>query len=356
MPSLQDRRDLILPAIILTGLAGMLIFGPGEDNTAGPSDQQPVRIGHFPNVTHAQALVARATGQYEKALGVPIKWSSFNAGPTAIEAIFAGEIDATYVGPNPAINGYIRSKGTSFVIVAGAASGGAALVVAPHANITGAGDFTGKTLATPQLGNTQDVAARVWLAEHGHQPREKGGSVTITPLANPDQLLLFQKKEIDAAWTVEPWVSRLEQEADGRVLIDEGTLWPGGRYTTTLLVMSRKFLVERPAAARKLIEAHIDITRQINEDRATSQRQISEQIKILTTKTLPEPVLTSALKRIEFTWDPVGSSLLKVAEDAHRIGFIREKPVLEGIFALDGLNESLKARKLPIVPPVVPDK
>ena len=179
------------------------------------AEARVLRLGHFPNITHAQALYARAGGQFEKAIGVPIEWTSFNAGPSAIEAMFAGAIDATFVGPNPAINGYIRSNGQEFVIVAGAASGGAGLVLRQDAGIHTDQDFGGKIIATPQLGNTQDVAARVWFAAHGYKLREKGGNLTLLALANPDQLTLFQKQEIDGAWTVEPWVARLELEGGG---------------------------------------------------------------------------------------------------------------------------------------------
>src|SRR5262245_55668519 len=189
-----------------------------------------LRLGHFPNITHAQAVYARAGRQFEQKIGIPIKWTSFNAGPTAIEAIFADAIDATFVGPNPAINGFIKSRGEKFVIVAGAASGGAGLVVRKDAGIQSDKDFGGKTIATPQLGNTQDVAARQWFAAHGFKLREKGGNLTVLPLANPDQLTLFQKREIHGAWTVEPWVSRLELEGNGTLFLEEKKLWPEGRY------------------------------------------------------------------------------------------------------------------------------
>src|SRR5262245_24487930 len=198
----------------MKGSSIIVILGGMMMGLSGGINAQQLRLGHFPNVTHAQAVYARATGCFEQKIGAAIRWSSFNAGPTAIEAIFADAIDATFVGPNPAINGFIKSRGEKFVIVAGAASGGAGLVIRKDAGIRSEKDFNGKTIATPQLGNTQDVAARTWFSDRGYKFKEKGGTLTLLALANSDQLSLFKRKEIDGAWTVEPWLSRLEVEAD----------------------------------------------------------------------------------------------------------------------------------------------
>ena len=303
-----------------------------------------IRIGHFPNVTHAQALLARADASFERMLGVPIEWTSFNAGPSAIEALFAGAVDATYVGPNPAINGFVKSKGQNFQIVAGAASGGAALVVRVGSGIESEADFHGKVVATPQIGNTQDVATRAWLRDHGYTLRERGGTVTVIPLANPDQLLMFQRREIDAAWTVEPWVSRLEQEANGRVLFDESVLWPNRRYVTAVLVVSRSFIQKYPELVEKLIAAHVALTDRLEKNKDAVAPTINEQIKNLTGKALPPGVLASALRRVEFTWDPLEAELQHAADLAHEIGFLREKPDLTGLFNLDFLTSVLKQR------------
>src|SRR6266705_2429588 len=159
---------------------------------AAAGEIQQLRIGHFPNLTHAQAVYARATGQFEKAVGIPIKWTSFNAGPSAIEALFTDAIDMAFVGPNPAINGFMKSHGTKFVIIAGSASGGSGLVLRKDSGITSEKDFNGKTIATPQLGNTQDVSARIWFAQKGYRLREKGGQLALVPLSNPDQLTMFR--------------------------------------------------------------------------------------------------------------------------------------------------------------------
>jgi NitT/TauT family transport system substrate-binding protein len=164
--------------------------------------QSVIRVGAFPNITHSQAMIGKANGWFEKAMGsnVKIEWKSFNAGPAAIEALFAGAIDIAYVGPNPAINGYVRSNGEALRIIAGATSGGAALVVRADSGINKPEEFHGKRIASPQQGNTQDVALRAWLKSKGLKTRDKGGDIEVMPIANPDQLTLFVKKEIDAAW------------------------------------------------------------------------------------------------------------------------------------------------------------
>ena len=190
--------------------------------------QTTLRIGHFPNITHVQALVAhhlsrQGKGWFEERLGpdIKIEWYVYNAGPSAVEAIFAKSIDLTYVGPNPAINAYVRSRGQEIRIVAGSVNGGSALVVHKGSPLKTAGDFRGKKIATPQFGNTQDVAARSWLSAGGLRIAQAGGDAQVLPTANPDQLLLFKQKQIDAVWTVEPWVSRLELEAEGEVLVED---------------------------------------------------------------------------------------------------------------------------------------
>jgi NitT/TauT family transport system substrate-binding protein len=313
------------------------------------AEAQRLRLGFFPNLTHAQALYARAGGQFEKKIGVPIVWSAFNAGPTAIEAMFADAIDATFIGPNPAINGYIKSRGAKFAIVAGAASGGAGLVLREDSGITSDRDFDGKIIATPQLGNTQDVAARQWFAQHGYKLREKGGKLTLLPLSNPDQLTMFKKKEIHGAWTVEPWVSRLELEGGGKLYLDEKALWPGGRYVTTQLIVRKAFLTANPKLVEKLLEGLIEVTQAINADKEAAGKLLNAELKKETGKALPDEVVSRAMQRVELTWDPITASLRKSAAAAHAVGFLREPPNLGGIYALNALNAVLKAKNLPAV-------
>ena len=308
-----------------------------------------LRLGFFPNITHAQALYARATGALEKA-GLHVRWTAFNAGPTTIESLFSDAIDAAFVGPGPTINGYIKSHGEKFVIVAGAASGGAALVVRTDSHIEKEKDFDGKTLATPQLGNTQDIAARLWLNSQRLRPTAQGGTVNLIPLSNADQLTLFKKKQIDAAWTIEPWVARLEIEGGGKIFLEEKSLWPEGKYVTTHLVVSRKFLREHQDVVKKLLAAHVEMTQLIQQNKTSAAKILNEQIRKDTSRALKPEVIAKALERVELTWDPITSSLFKDADAAFQIHFLRAKPELAGIYELKLLNEVLAEKKLPLVP------
>src|SRR5438477_8940650 len=194
---------------------------------AGAEEKTVIRFGHFPNITHAQGVVAHALtrqgkGWFEQRLGpnVEIQLFTYNAGPSAMEAMFAGSLDLTYVGQGPALNAHFKSNGEEIRILAGAANSGAALVVKPDGPIKTAADFRGKKIATPQLGNTQDISCRAWLKAQGFKVTQMGGDVTVVPTANPDQIGLFQGGEVDAVWTVEPWVTRLERDAKARVFLD----------------------------------------------------------------------------------------------------------------------------------------
>ncbi|HXG47634.1 MAG TPA: ABC transporter substrate-binding protein [Methylomirabilota bacterium] len=330
--------------------------------STGPARGEKIllRVGHFPNVTHAQGLIAHGLaragrGWFEQRLGpdVAVQWFVYNAGPTAMEAIFTRAVDLTYVGPNPAINAHLRSQGSEIRIVAGACSGGAALVVQPDRRIQTDADFKGKKIATPQLGNTQDVAARAWLRSKGFRVTLTGGDVMVLPTANPDQLALFQRDGLDAVWTVEPWVTRLQLEAKGQIYLEESALWPetGGRYVTTHLVSSTKLLQERPALLKKFIAAHVELTQWIHQNAEEAKKLLNDEIKAETTRALPPATLDAAWKRLEITYDPVKASLLKSAEDAHRIGFIRQKPDLSRIYDLKLLNEVLREKQLPEIAP-----
>ena len=330
--------------ILLAGLFVVSCASRAEEVGA-----KPFRLGYFPNITHAQALYGRATGQFEKTMGVAIEWVSLNAGPSAIEALFVDAIDAAFIGPSPTINGYVKSRGEKFVVVAGAASGGAGLIVRRDSGIEGEGDFDGRIIATPQLGNTQDLAARAWFLDKGYRLKEKGGTVALIPLSNPDQLTMFKKKQIDGAWTVEPWLSRLQFEGGGRLFLEEKALWPQGRYVTTHLIVSKRCLAENRDLITKLLTAHVAITRQINSDKAAAAKILNEQLKKETGKGLDEDVLASALGRVELTWDPIAASLRKSAAIARRVGFLKTEPRLDGIYSLNLLNEVLRENKLPEV-------
>jgi NitT/TauT family transport system substrate-binding protein len=305
-----------------------------------------IRVGAFPNITHAQPMIGKANGWFEKALGsnVKIEWRSFNAGPSVIEALFAGAIDMTYVGPNPAVNGYVRSNGEALRIIAGATSGGAALVVRGDSGIKKAEDFHGKRVASPQMGNTQDVALRAWLKSQGLKTRDKGGDVTVMPIANPDQLTLFLKKEIDAAWAPEPWASRLVHDAGGRIFLDERTLWPKGQFLTTELIVSTKFLQSHPDLVKKWLQAHVELTDWINGHVPEAKQILNQQIQRETGKALAPPVLDDSFSRLQVTYEPLREQLFRAAQLAFDAGFLgRQMPNLSRIYDLTLLNQVLIA-------------
>ena len=288
-----------------------------------------IRVGHFPNVTHVQALVAHALsrqgkGWFEERLGndTKIDWFVYNAGPSAMEAIFANSIDLTYVGPSPAINAYARSRGEEIRIVAGAANGGAALVVQGDGSLKTAADFRGKKIATPQLGNTQDVSCRAWLTAGGLKITQLGGDAQVLPTANPDQLPMFQQKKIDAVWTVEPWVSRLEMEAGGKVLVEETD------SPTTVLASSVKFLNTQNDLAKKFIEAHRSLTDWIEKNPDEAQKLVVAELKAETKGQISAELIAHAWKRIVLTNDVRREALEKFVADAKAAGFLRDVPDL----------------------------
>jgi NitT/TauT family transport system substrate-binding protein len=307
-----------------------------------------VRVGAFPNITHAQAMVGKANGWFDKAMGptVKVQWTSFNAGPSAMEALFAGAIDMTYVGPNPAINGYVRSNGEALRVVAGAASGGASLIVRNDSGIQGPQDFHGKRVASPQFGNTQDVALRNWLKKNGLKTNDRGGDVQIVPMANPDQLTLFLKKDLDAAWAPEPWATRLVHEGNGRLLVDERSLWPNGQFVIGLLVVNQKFLKAHPELVKNWIRAHVELTDWVNAHPAEAKKLLNEQIQRETNKALPADVLNEAFSRLQPTYDPLHAALNTAAQQAFEDGFLgRRMPDLSGLYDLTLLNEVLAEKK-----------
>ncbi|MBZ5705205.1 MAG: ABC transporter substrate-binding protein [Acidobacteriia bacterium] len=315
--------------------------------------QTVIRVGAFPNITHPQPMVGKANGYFEKAMGpnVKIDWKTFNAGPSAIEALFAGAIDMTYIGPNPTITGYVRSQGEALRVVAGSASGGAALVVRADAGIEKPEDFHGKKVASPQQGNTQDVALRAWLKAHGMKSTDKGGDVQVMPMANPDQLTLFLKKELDAAWAPEPWATRLIRDGNGRLFLDERDLWPKGQFVVTNLIVSKKFLQEHPDLVKNWIRANVELTDWINGHLPEAKKLLNQQIQKETGKALSAGLLDEAFTRIEVTYDPLRNTLLTSARSAFDAGFLgRQMPDLSGLYDLTLLNQVLAEKGKKAIP------
>ena len=288
-----------------------------------------LRIGHFPNITHVQGLVAhglsrQGKGWFEQRLGpeVKIEWFVYNAGPSAMEALFANSIDLTYVGPSPAINAYAKARGEDIRVIAGAVEGGAALLVQPDSGLGKPADFRGKKLATPQLGNTQDVAARAWLAAGGLKVTLTGGDVQVIPTANPDQLALFQRRDLDAVWTVEPWVSRLELEAGGKILVEERDA------VTTVLVTNAKMLAGKRDLLKKFVAAHEELTAWIKAHPEEAQAAVRDEL-FAETRTEVKPALVAhAWPRIvvsaKIDHEPLDSFVTKAKE----AGFLRTAPDL----------------------------
>jgi NitT/TauT family transport system substrate-binding protein len=346
-----------LAALALTACAAPTASAPTGSQTgataAAPAAKAPVtvRLAYFPNFTHAVGLIAVANGSVQQALGDnPLDVKSFNAGPALIEALLAGEIDIGYIGPNPAINGYVKSRGEALRIVAGASSGGALFVVRPEANIKTAKDLEGKKLATPQKGGTQDVALRFFIKENGLKTADDGGTVTIIPTQNADILTLFKQGQLDGAWVPEPWGTRLIQEANGEVFIDERTEWPDGKFVTTHVIVATKFLNEHPDLVKAFLGAHVDAEQFVLKNPEEAKAIANKEIERVTSAALPQQVLDAAFKNVDFTYDPLPQTLLVSADYAFELGFLGDtKPDLSGIYDLSLLNEVLQEKGLPTV-------
>ena len=347
---------IIIILALIDHIAAAPAFSQSSASTGGGGSGSggginSLRIGYFPNINHAQAVIGLGNGDFQKALGnnITIQTFLFNAGPSAIEALLAKRIDVTYVGSNPAVNGYVVSGGKDLKIIAGAASGGAMFVVRNDSGIKSPKDFAGKKFASPQLGNTQDIALRKYLLENGYKTVENGGNVTVVPVANPDILTLFLKKQLDGAWVPEPWGARLVKEANGRIFLDERTLWPGGKFVTANIAASTEYLKNNPGVIKKLLAADVNETSWINSHTDEAIKAFNTELKKLTGKSISEDELRQAWSRIEFTYDPLKLSLFQSANSAYDLGFLangKPRPDLSGIFDLSILDEVLKQKGL----------
>ena len=303
---------------------------------AAPTPATAIRVGYFDNVTHGPALVGIHDGLLQKALGkTELQTKQFNAGPAEIEALSAGAIDAAYIGPSPAINSYLKSAGQALRIVSGVATGGAALVV--KSGITSAGELKGTTIASPQLGNTQDVALRYWLTKQGLRTSlTGGGDLTIAPTDNAQALTLFQAGKIDGAWVPEPWVSRFVIDGNAKVLVDEASLWPTKRFPTTVLAVSTAFLKAHPQTVQALVKGNADAVAAL-QDPAAAAADINAQLKADTGKTLATDVLARALDHVSFDTDPDTAAFPTLVQHAAAVG-LATKGSLKGLFDLTALN------------------
>ena len=376
----------IIIVIIITSQAdnhGLLLFSSNDPNDAiktniDNSSSKTLRIGYFPNVNHAQVIIGLKNGDFQKILNsndstnkseqnkININEFVFSDGPSALEALFGGQIDVAYVGPNPAISGYVASGGKDGIrIISGAASGGASFVVRNDAGIQSVKDLGGKKFASPQLGNTQDISLRKYLVNNGYKTAENGGNVTVVPTKPSDIFTLMLKKQIDGAWVPEPWATRLVNEANGKIFVDERDLWPPqGKFVTANIIVRTDYLNQNPDVIKKLLEAHVNetlwINNHLNSDKNNStfnDKNINQVVnafnnglKKMTGKTISDDELKQAFSRMDFTYDPLKQSLYKIADDANSLGFISDSKVnklnITGIYNLQILNSVLKEKGL----------
>src|SRR4051812_26303169 len=345
-------------AVLAVVAAGAALAACGSDDSgkasadtsasSSPStDPVTLRLGYFPNVTHAPALVGIEGKVFEKnfSKNVTLETTPFNAGPDVVTAIYSDALDASYIGPGPSISAFQQGKGIR--VVSGAASGGAFLVV--KKDIDNADDLKGKKIASPQLGNTQDVALRTWLKDKGLETDTSGGGdVSILPQENSQTLTTFQSGDIDGAWVPEPWATRLVQEGGGKILVDEADLWPDGKYVTTNIIVSTSFLSDHPDVVKQLIEGNLASIDEIKTNPAQAEQWTADGIEKASGKPIPLDLVKASFKNLTFTPDPIPSSLEKDAKDAYALGLVKSADV-KGIYDLKLLNEVLKGKGEPAI-------
>ena len=353
---MRRTRILLAAATLSLRALGAAACGGGASSSASGAEtvEAPttIHLGYFPNVTHATAIVGVENGIFASKLGDDtLETALFSAGPAAVEALFSGALDATYIGPNPTITAYVKSAGDAVRVISGATSGGASLVVAP--SIGSAADLKGKKIASPQLGGTQDVALRAWLKDKGLATDVNGGGdVSIVPQENSATLDGFKSGAIAGAWVPEPWATRLVQEGGGKVLVDERSLWPDGQFVTTQLVVRTEFLDKHPQAVKRLLEGQIAANDFVNQNPAEAQKIVNDAITKYTGKGIAAGVITAAWKNLTFTNDPYGATLLVSADHAVAVGLLEPVTNLSGLYDLSILNGLLEASgQVPVASP-----
>jgi len=315
--------------------AGILLLFACRDPLPVDSDGRPIfRIGYMPNLTHAPALYGVESGMFEEALGpdAVVRYRAFPAGPSVVEAVLAGELDVAFLGPNPAINAYFISQGEAVRVVSGSTAGGAQLVVRP--DVKAPRDFLGQRIATPSLANTQDITARVWLRDEGIEEGKGEDAVEILPIPPSEVLRLFERREVAGAWLPEPWSSRMVIETGGRVLVDEASLWPDGRFPTTVVMASVASLRSRRELLERFLRAHersIAALRASPEARDLVRRRIEKDLGLV----LPKPVVDRAYSKLEFSTDLLPGVMVEFARRAEAVGYLRMNLPIEPMFAPD---------------------
>ncbi|ONI87787.1 sulfonate ABC transporter substrate-binding protein [Saccharothrix sp. ALI-22-I] len=334
----------------LTALSGCSRIDRGEDPATAKDlgAAAEVRLGYFPNVTHAAALIGVDKGFFAKELGdTKLVTQTFNAGPEAVNALLGSSLDVSFIGSGPAINAYAKSNGEAIKLISGATSGGAQLVVKPE--ITSPADLKGKVITTPQLGNTQDVALKKWLSDEKLAIGTGADQVNVTNTENSQSLDLFRKGDVQGAWAPEPWSSRLVLDAGAKVLLDEKSLWDGGKFPTTVIIVRSQFLREHPQTVEALLRGHLAATDFALNNKVEAKQVVNGALKQLTGKALGEPVLDRAFDNIELTLDPQAKSFPRLAEDAVVAGVAKQAANVGGLADLTLLNKVLSAAGKPAV-------
>jgi len=315
--------------IILVSIIGISL------NSSESTHENKIRIAYFPNIGHVIPIVGMENGVFEKNIGnqTKIETRVFDSGPQAIESLFANSVDLAYVGPGPAINGFLNSQNNGLKILAGAASGGASFIVHPNSEINSVSDFDGKKIAAPQIGNTQDVSLRYYLSENGLKTAEKGGSVIVYNISNPDIYTLFVKGDIDGAWVAEPWATILETELGGKRLFHEEELWPDNEFASVLLIGNVKYVEKNPIIIENFLQSHYETVTWINENPIETRIVFNNFLDSHLGQSLSDDVVDIALSNILITSDPKLDSVLSFAEKADALGYLgRNGYDLSGIF------------------------
>ena len=329
----MKTRSLV--PVVIGGIVLLFVLASAALNNDDSTYESTIRIAYFPNIGHAVPIVGMEKGFFEESIGdqVKIETRVFDSGPQVIESLFANSIDVAYVGPGPAINGFLNSENRNVNILAGAASGGASFIVHPDSEINSVSDFAGKKIAAPQIGNTQDVSLRHYLSENGLRPAEKGGSVVVYNIPNPDTYTLFVKGEIDGAWVAEPWATILETELDGKRLFHEEELWPENQFASVLLIANSDYVKKNPQLISDFLSSHHKTVTWINQNPIESRITFNDFLDSYLGQSLSDEVVDVALSNIEITSDPLHDSVYSFAEKADALGYLgRNGYNLSGIF------------------------
>ena len=334
--------SVIFAGIVGVALIFVVVILVNSDET---THENKIRVAYFPNINHAVPIIGMEKGIFQDQIGnnTVIEPMLFDAGPQVIESLFAGSIDIAYVGPGPAINGFLKSENHNVKILSGAASGGASLIVHPNSKINSVADFGGKRIAAPQIGNTQDISLRNYLSENGLKPAEKGGSVIVLNISNPDIYTLFAKGDIDAAWVPEPTATILVQQLDGKRLFNEEELWPDNKFASVLLIAREEYVNQNPDVINKWLEAHKQTVDWINSNPEQTRIIFIQFMKKETGKSLSDKLVDESLSNLEITSDPIVSSIHTFAKRADSLGYLgRHGYSLDGIFFDINSNSQLQ--------------